>query len=177
MAELGASKRLTRRLLWLVVAQVLFLLAVAGSYYATGLWGKEIRLKTVPVDPRDILYGDYVRLSYEISSLKPELWKEPGSEPERGDVIYVVLKPDHGLYQPAAAYRSKPQTVDDEVVLKGRVDYSWNEAIAVKYGLEKYYVPEGTGQDLEKKASDMVVRVKVAPWGQAKISGLEQDDS
>lgn len=173
MAEWTAHQRRARKLFWLVAAQILFLLAVAGSYYAVDWWGKEIRLKTVPVDPRDILYGDYVTLGYEISRLKPEIWKESSGLPKRGDAIYVVLKENRELYEPVAAYGSKPETGNDEVVLKGRVDYSWNEEISVKYGLEKYYVPEGTGRELERKASDMVVRVKAAPWGQAKISGLE----
>lgn len=157
----------------LVLLQILFLCGIALSYYAVGWFGTEIKLKTVPVDPRDYLYGDYVTLSYDISRIKPELWHEKESLPNNGDAVYVLLKPVNGLYEPAGAYAAKPSTKPGEVVLKGVVQYSWNEAITVKYGLEKYYVPEGTGEELEKQASDMIVRVKVATWGQAKIEGLE----
>ena len=31
--------------------------------------GTDVRLKTLPVDPRDLLRGDYVILSYGISSI------------------------------------------------------------------------------------------------------------
>lgn len=46
-----------------------------------------------------------------------------------------------------------------------------DDAIAVKYGIEKYYVPENTGQALEEKADRLIVHLKVAPWGQAAIQG------
>lgn len=157
-----------------VVLQVLVLAGVAVSYYAVGWFGQEVKLRTVPVDPRDLLYGDYVTLSYDISRLDPSLWKETGKTAERGQPIYVVLKPgSDGYAVPVAAYGSRPALRAGEVALKGRVSYSWNDGIAVMYGLEKYYVPEGTGKPLEQKASRLAVRLKVAPWGQGKIEGLE----
>ncbi|MDF2815384.1 MAG: hypothetical protein K0Q81_1584 [Paenibacillus sp.] len=174
MRTIWNGMRRSRRLLLLVALQILFLLGLSGSYYAAGWWGDEIRLQTVPVDPRDLLYGDYVILNYEISSLKPELWKESGEKPDNGDVIYVALKPDNnGIYRPIGAYADKPEVNGDEVVLKGRVSYSWDEAITVKYGLERYYIPEGTGAELEKQTGDTIVQVKIAPWGQMRITGLE----
>ncbi|WP_246066788.1 GDYXXLXY domain-containing protein [Paenibacillus koleovorans] len=175
--EIPTGKKRNRRpglLLALVLAQMLFLLGLAGSYYAVGWWGKEIRLQTVPVDPRDLLYGDYVTLQYEISRLKPELWKGGGEQPEQGDVVYVVVKPGgNGVHSAAGIYGDKPSVGEGEAVLKGRVDYSWNEAIVVKYGLERYYIPEGTGKELEQRAGDLIVQVKVASWGQSRIVGLE----
>ncbi|MDF2671218.1 MAG: hypothetical protein K0R67_3524 [Paenibacillus sp.] len=166
--------RRSRRLLLLVALQTLFLLGLSGSYYAAGWWGEEIRLQTEPVDPRDLLYGDYVILNYEISSLKPELWKESGEKPDSGEVIYVVLKPDNeGIYRAIGAYADKPAVSGDEKIIKGKVSYSWDEAITVKYGLERYYVPEGTGGELEDKTKDTIVQVKIAPWGQMRITGLE----
>lgn len=164
----------SRLLLVLVLCQILFLLGLAGSYYATDWWGEEIRLQTKPVDPRDLLYGDYVTLSYEISQLDPSLWQD-AEQPKRGESIYVVLKPDTGgVYRPTAAYGDKPAVSAEEAVLKGRVNYSWDRAITVQYGLERFYVPEGTGQELEEAARDTIVRVKIAPWGQSRLIGLGQ---
>lgn len=157
----------------LVLLQILFLCVIAFSYYAVSWFGHEIKLKTVPVDPRDFLYGDYVTLSYDISRLKPELWQEQGKLPEEGEPVFVLLKPVNGLYEAQAAYRAKPSVKPGEAVLKGIVQYSWNEAVTVKYGLEKYYVPEGTGKKLEEQAGNMIVHVKVTSWGQAKIESLE----
>jgi uncharacterized membrane-anchored protein len=174
----GKERTINRRrqqLIVLVLLQLLFLCGVAGSYYAVGWFGQEIKVKTIPVDPRDLLYGDYVTLSYEMSQLKPELWKEQSPRPEPGSKVYVLMKPSsNGLYEAIGLYGSKPAIQTGEVVLRGMVDSSWNEAIRVRYGLEKYYVPEGAGRELEKQAGNLVVRVKVASWGQMKIDGLEK---
>ncbi|MCR8634138.1 MULTISPECIES: GDYXXLXY domain-containing protein [Paenibacillus] len=160
-------------LLWIVLLQVLFLGGIAGSYYAVDWFGEEIKLKTVPVDPRDMLYGDYVTLSYEVSQLSPALWKGEGELPKQGSRVFVQLKPENGLYVASGIYSDKPAAIPGEAVLKGRVSYSWNEMIRVEYGIEQYYVPEGTGKELEEKARNMIVAVKIASWGQAKIAGLE----
>jgi len=171
--------RTSSRRRWLAAVaglQVLFLLVLALSYYAVGWYGQELRLKTIPIDPRDVLYGDYVTLNYEISQLKTELWNKQteGDIPDSGTVIYVLLqKSNDNLYTAVRASRTKPKANDREVVLKGVVQYSWDESIRVKYGLERYYIPEGAGKELEKQARDMVVKVKLAPWGQVKIDGLE----
>lgn len=161
-----------------VLLQVVILIGIAISYYAIGWFGQEIKLKTVPVDPRDLLYGDYVTLSYDISRLEPALWKETAVAAERGNAIYVVLRTGaDGFSEPVGAYASKPAVQSGEIVLKGRITYVWNEDISVDYGLEKYYVPEGTGKALEDKQDRLAVRVKVAPWSQAKIEGLEDRTS
>jgi uncharacterized membrane-anchored protein len=164
--------------LWISVAgalQVLFLLGMALSYYAVGWYGQEIRLKTIPIDPKDYLYGDYVTLNYEVSQLKPELWNKQtdGELPQDGSVVYVLLRSDGGLYKAVQVSGSKPQAKADEAVLKGVVQSRWDDTLQIKYGIERYYIPEGTGKELEEKARDTVVKVKLAPWGQMKLEGLE----
>jgi len=163
----------------LVVAlQALFLLGLAGTSYAASWFGQEIKLRTIPVDPRDMLYGDYVILAYEMSRLSPNVWQSEGALPERGDPVYTVLAPSEngdGTYAPIAAYPRRIEPADGQVVVKGRVEYAWEEEIVVKYGLERYYVPEGTGRALERIASDMIVTVKLAPWSQAVLVGVEAD--
>jgi uncharacterized membrane-anchored protein len=169
------NKRRLQLLVILVLVQALFLCGIAGSYYAVGWFGHEIKIKTTPVDPRDLLYGDYVTLGYEISNLKSQMWKESGSKPDQGEQVYVALKPSaSGIYEAVGVYRNMPALLPSEqAVLKGRVTSSWDESIRIQYGLERYYVPEGTGKELEQAASNMIVRVKIAPWGQMRISGME----
>jgi uncharacterized membrane-anchored protein len=170
------KKRRITLLLVVVVFQLLFLGGIAASYYAVGWFGNEIKIKTVPVDPRDLLYGDYVTLSYEISNLAPQLWAESSEKPKQGDQVYVLLQPSKDqLYEAVGIYSKQPSVSSGQAVLKGTVDYSWDEMIHIKYGLERYYVPEGTGQVLEDQARNMIVRVKIAPWGQSRISGLEEN--
>jgi uncharacterized membrane-anchored protein len=164
-------------LITLIIIQILFLIGLATSYYAISWFGKEIRIQTEPVDPRDLLYGDYVILNYDISELSTSLWKGSGESPESGSRVYVVMQPKSSeadaVYDAAAVYGTKPSVTDDQVILRGRVDYSYDRRIGISYGIEKYYVPENTGKELEDYVGDMTVRISSAPWGQAVIEKLE----
>jgi len=155
----------------LVLAQALVLLGLAGSSYAAVRFGKEIRLQTVPVDPRDILYGDYVTLSYEISRLSPSIWRG-ASLPKEGEPIYVAVAPKGDVYEAIAAYPNRVAPPPEGALLKGLVELQWDKDIVVRYGLERYYVPEGTGLALEREAGTLIVVAKVAPWGRATLTDV-----
>ncbi|AZN40189.1 GDYXXLXY domain-containing protein [Paenibacillus albus] len=165
---------------WLIVLVAMQLLFLTGIvlYHYSALWvGKEIRLQTVPVDPRDQLYGDYVQLNYKINNADWSKWKAEGRKAERGDNVYVLLQETGtgGLYEMQGVYRSKPAHKSGEVVLRGRVQYTTDQTIRIHYGLEQYYVAENTGQSLEERArsGDLVIDVKAAPWGSVVIERIE----
>ena len=175
------KKHRTKLLIVLIVAQVLILTGIAISNYAIGWYGKEIRIETAPVDPRDPVYGDYVVLNYDISQIDMALWKETTAVPDEGKPVYVVLKPGTttkiaGVYEAVGVYAKKPSIQDNEVILKGRIQYRFNdEQIRIRYGLETYYVQEATGKELEDQAlvGQLVAKIKVAPWGRTVLEGLE----
>lgn len=156
----------------IVVLQVLFLFIMAGSYYAVDYVGEEIKLKTEPIDPRDLFYGDYVTLNYEISQLPLALWQGGAQEPEENQVIYVELAPSDGFYNAVNVHAQNKAIPAEHKMLKGQLQYSWDNQLRVRYGLERYYVPEGTGQDIEDNLDNMIVTVKITPWGQKKISDI-----
>ena len=54
--------------------------------------GMEVLLKTAPVDPRDLLRGDYVILSYDISSVPGESLVGPRPALSGWQVLSVRLK-------------------------------------------------------------------------------------
>ncbi|WP_309119074.1 GDYXXLXY domain-containing protein [Paenibacillus sp.] len=155
----------------LVLAQAIFLLGLAVSSYAAVWFGKEVRLQTVPVDPRDILYGDYVTLSYNISRLSPSLWRGEAL-PEEGDAIYVAVAPKGDVFAAVAAYPSRVAVPPEQALIKGLVTWQWEQEIVVRYGLERYYVPEGAGLALEERAADLIVVAKIAPWGRATLTDV-----
>lgn len=161
----------------IILAQVIFLIGITVSHYAIGWYGKEIRLQTVPIDPRDLMYGDYVVLNYDINEIDKSLWKGEINGYELNNNLYVVLKPDNqsknGTYEAVGLYDREPAKQADEVILKARYEYSSDSTIRVKYGLETYYVPENTGKKLEEQIGKMVTIVKVAPWGRAVIDEIE----
>ncbi|MDM5317807.1 GDYXXLXY domain-containing protein [Fictibacillus sp. b24] len=171
---------MTKKRGWMIAAllQVLFLVFIAGSYYSIDYFGKDIKIKTVPVDPRDILYGDYVTLRFEISRVPLSSYKGDFTELDRGERhAYVVLQPGkEGYYAVKKVYPEKPEVKDNEVVLTAKAEKIWGEnsidQIELTYGFERYYVQENTGKELEAQANDMDAIISVAPWGAHKIVEL-----
>ncbi|RAP75460.1 GDYXXLXY domain-containing protein [Paenibacillus montanisoli] len=171
----GMKKKRGFWLMLIVLLQLLFLGGIACFHYSA-LWvGKEITLRTVPVDPRDQLYGDYVQLNYEINTAPYSKWKGSGKEPNSGDAVYVLLTENgkDGDYEVAGVYDKKPSRSAGEVILKGRVQYTDNATMRIHYGLEQYYVEENSGKELGERAGNLLVHVKVAPWGSAVIERIE----
>src|SRR5690625_3745259 len=116
-----------KRVLWLLVlAQVLFLFGLAGSYYAIDVLGEVVVLEIDPVDPRDLFYGDYVFLNNEVSRLPRALLREENRTDERSYLynrpIYVQLehKTDDEVYEATRAYLDKSKVPPDALILRGQ---------------------------------------------------------
>jgi len=133
--------------------------------------GDEVVLEVLPVDPRDLLRGDYVRLEYNISSVPVALFEQLSQETGEfsSDEVYVrVRADDDGIWQPVAAGIGAPPGAargEDEVDLLGR---SWiyslehAEIIPVDYGIERFYLPEGEGRPIEENLRQREFRMVVA---------------
>lgn len=143
--------------------------------------GTMITLATEPVDPRDLLRGEYVRLGYGISSVGTD--KVTGNKPETTGLIdiYVTVKEgaDGRWNFASASWQKRTDIAAGDVQLHGRtLNHSYtvtNDVYAVQYGVERYYLPEGWGQTVEKMqgehALDAVIAVSKA--GDAQISALK----
>jgi uncharacterized membrane-anchored protein len=145
--------------------------------------GREVLLKVEPVDPRDLMRGDYVRLGYDISRIPTGLLVEPPkSKSTKGNVVYVRLRKGvDGFWQPAAANLDAPPSAapaPDEVDILGRAydgqSLEGDTTLRVDYGLERFYLPEGEGRAIER---DMNVRsfsvvVAVGSDGTPQIKAL-----
>ena len=157
---------------WLLVPVVLLQFAIVG-YQA---WSSEtiltqgtlVKLKLEPIDPRSLLQGDYVRLGYNISRLEAEL--------SPGETIRVVLRSGEGGIYTYSGYHeqngdwNRPYRQEPgDVVINGRV-YDVHE---VDYGIESYFVPEGTGRDVEEKAKYALVRI--GKNGDALLESLAEE--
>jgi uncharacterized membrane-anchored protein len=146
--------------------------------------GREVTLQTQPVDPRDLLRGDYVVLRYDISQLSAGALAGKTAE-TRNPVVFVKLAPNaNGLYE-AVSVSAEPVTVTaPEILIRGRVSYSCGstsrtfcDKLTIKYGLESYFVPEGEGKKLEQARNQQKLRVVAAvlPSGRAAIKRLLLD--
>ena len=130
-----------------VVVQLVVIVAIFSVNEHNLLTGKEIVLELYrPVDPRSLLQGDYIRLSYEISRLP--------DHPQAKSVHRILLAPDtQGIYRFRGFHDGGP-VGKDEVVINGRYDGG-----RFVYGIEHFYVQEETGLALEQAATHVLVVV------------------
>lgn len=138
-----------------VLLQLFALLYMAGVREAIIHTGKTVFLRTAPVDPNDPFRGDYVSLRYEISEVPLKKFK--GTLPsDIGAKYYTVLdKGEDNLFELNYCTSNKP--AGDEVFIKGRNEYRWfnpatQKYLPLKYGIEKYFVQQKKGLDIEKRA-------------------------
>ena len=146
--------------------------------------GREIVLKTEPMDPRDLFKGHYVRLNYEISRIPREKVKDlkPGMTVGSGEPIHVILAPgEDGFWHLARARLAPPENmVPGRVMLTGRLKWSvagtGTGTIPVIYGVERYYAARKRALEVERLGRDREVPlgiiVRVSPSGKAAIAGL-----
>ncbi|RTQ47105.1 hypothetical protein EJV47_19605 [Hymenobacter gummosus] len=171
-----APERRRRWVLLAVAAQVVFILLVAVAGYAVSHYGQRITLRTTAVDTGALTRGDYLSLNYDVSQLPRRLWRGD-AEPRRRRPVYVQLQPlPTGEYAAVAIYPAEPAALPaSHVVLRGWVANAWRQGLQLRYGLERYYVPENAGRLLARRArrEPLRVQISIAPWGQARITGVE----
>ena len=162
-----------KRLVFIIIA-IWFTIVVcwvARSEYA--LNGQEVLLRTVPVDPRDLVMGDYVILNYEIGQFAPKDYIQY----EANRVVYVALEIDkNNIATTKRIFFEKPK---DTLFIKGKMKECdtvvplLKSGKCIKYGIESYYVKEKEGRKLEENLSaGALVRVSIDEFGEAKVKGF-----
>ncbi len=140
---------------WLIVGRALLLAN-----------GAEVHLAVVPVDPRDLLRGDYVVLGYDISRLDNSTLAGD-DDFNWGDTVYVALVEEEGGAKATGIFHAPPKagkwirgTITDD---RTKPDCTGACAIySADYNIEKFFVPEGTGRELEKLRNGEHISVDVA---------------
>jgi uncharacterized membrane-anchored protein len=138
--------------------------------------GKVVLLEALRVDPRDLLRGDYVILNYKISDVALDLFSPAlTNAPAPGEAVYVTLEPRGQFHEVVLASTNRITPAEGQVVLKGHSRSWWSGAakktVHVEYGLERYYVREGTGNPQGK----ITVRAAVPDSGQGQIKEVFVD--
>ena len=166
------------KILILVLAlQAAWLLGMVATQEYGFVHGKAVLLETRPVDPRDILSGDYLMLRYKISDVPTNLFSPPVKRDlPYGTKIFVALAPGTNQFYVVtrASTNSLAPSSDAEVVLSGKCTYAWwnaTNSIHVGYGIERYYVAEGTGNPQGK----LTARAVVPASGCAKLQQVFLD--
>ena len=110
-----------------IALQAIVMAAMVASA-AMPLWtGAEVRVATLPVDPRSMFRGNYARLNYDFSTL-PEDALDGVREFRAGEVVYVSLESgEDGLHRYAGASLERPA---EGVFLRGRISVGGRRTVS-----------------------------------------------
>jgi len=168
----------------LAALQVAVLAGMIALHAAPLMFGETIRLKVEPVDPRDLMRGDYVILSYDISRVPPDgiegipdakvtsrrYWDRDQWMEER--TVYVTLEPDAD----GKLWRGVKTSVNPPAsgkFIRGKYVRRWGTP-RIQFGIEAFYVQEGAGKKLEqaRNARHLVAEVALLSSGKATLREL-----
>jgi len=169
-----------------VIVAMILQVAVLGFMAGEREWvvrtGRTVFLRTAPVDPRDVMRGDYVRLNYEMSRVPRSLCRgvlavtnAPGENTPRDLKVYALLREDEGGVVELTALSD--ELPHDGLFVRGRTDRTWDGRVAVRYGLEAYFMEQGKGLELEQSRLrdgiqvPLEMEVAVGPRGLAVLKG------
>lgn len=178
-----SGKKLVLAAAVLAIAQIAFLSWMIAGRAAILRNGQEVLLKVEPIDPRDLLRGDYVRLGYEIRNVPVKLVANaPAGEFLTGaGPIFVRLGKDlDGYWRARSASLGEPQGQPPagEVDIRGMVSGGWRlgpeASFSADYGIDRFYVPEGEGRAIETDMRERPfgILAAVASDGTAQIKAL-----
>ncbi|MDR3619673.1 MAG: GDYXXLXY domain-containing protein [Paludisphaera borealis] len=186
--EPGLWRRLAAREPALVVAAAVFQLAILG-WMIGGMMlmfrdSRVVLLQVVPVDPRDLMRGDYVILSYPFSRVPSHgIMGLPGPSKvdeletwQRGSPVFVTLIPEaDGVHYRGGLVNSEPPP-PGTVYIQGTIQ----NAARIEFGIESFYVQEGQGKAYEEavKQNQLWAEVALTPngWGTVRGLRIEGDD-
>ncbi len=168
----------------LALVQIIFLGWMIVDRAAVLRDGREVLLKVEPVDPRDLLRGDYVILSYGISRIPLSMIADIDELDEelamRTTIVVRLRKAQDGYWEAVNAWVRPPPTPAgaDEVDIEGQIPalnrVHMQGEVRVTYGIERFYLPEGEGRAIERDMGTrpFAVRVAVSNAGKSQVKAL-----
>lgn len=153
----GTSFVDTKKKMLLLTISLQIAIVLSLSFYHENILnkGEEIKLELQPLDPRSLIQGDYVDLSYGISNIEVEGL-------HRKEKVEILLRMnENGVYQYADNYKHDGKwkkiykQEKNDVIINGR----YNGYDGIYYGIENFFIPEGTGEEIEEKAKFALVKV------------------
>ncbi len=182
-----SGRRLIAAALLVALAQIGFLGWIIAGRAAILRDGREVLLKVEPVDPRDLLRGDYINLGYEISDVPVRLIADiapDGTTSADGRITVRLKKDPDGYWRPVAAWFGKvPAPAEaDEADISGRVSAGRTldpgGTLSVDYGIGRFYLPEGEGMAIpnDMRVRPFGIRAALAKDGTAQIKALVDGD-
>ena len=157
------------------VFQLVILSGLSGKGLVPRITSDRVRFQVFPVDPRDMMRGEYITLGYEFSRLPEDVelideriksYKTKTNFNQKSIDVYVTLKFNlkEDIYK-GIFFGSTPPTKGR--YLRGKL----NSNNRIEFGIEAFYLQEGKGQIYEKaiREKKLVAEVYLAPDGSAQM--------
>ena len=157
------------------VFQLVILSGLSGKGLVPRITSDRVRFEVIPVDPRDMMRGEYITLGYEFSRLPEDVelideriksYKTKTNFNQKSIDVYVTLKFNlkEDIYK-GIFFGSTPPTKGR--YLRGKL----NSNNRIEFGIEAFYLQEGKGQIYEKaiREKKLVAEVYLAPDGSAQM--------
>ena len=169
-----------------IALQVVIVFAIIIFKLSVLTGGTDVLLKIAPVDPRDLLRGDYATFQYDISNFDSYYVSE--QQIKNGDTVYVVLRQSGKYWIAQSVQKNKP--TGSELFIRGKVESGGLESqidplvyqrfggsrFHVVYGVEQYFIPEGKGRNFSFWNKEAAARVAVDDNGNAALKQIYVDD-
>lgn len=169
-----------------IVLQIVIIFTIIIFKLSILTGGTDVLLKIEPVDPRDLLRGDYATFQYSISNL--DSYYSRGQQIKNGDTVYVVLRQTGKYWMAQNIQKNKP--IGRELFIKGKVESGGSESQTDKfsyqrfsgsrfhivYGIEQYFIPEGAGSNFSFWNKEAAARVAIDENGNPIIKQIYIDD-
>ncbi|MCV0426942.1 MAG: GDYXXLXY domain-containing protein [Roseibium sp.] len=127
--------------------------------------GTVVPMELVPVDPRDLLRGDYVIINLAIARISTDV---PGTDSaEIGERIFVGLRSEgKGPAKPVVVARDRKDA--GRLAIEGTVNRITGDFVQVDYGIDAFFLPEGEGRFIEDlDTSRVMLEVAIDEEGQS----------
>ena len=157
------------------VFQLVILSGLSGKGLVPRITSDRVRFEVIPVDPRDMMRGEYITLGYEFSRLPEDVelideriksYKTKTNFNQKSIDVYVTLKFNlkDDIYK-GIFFGSTPPTKGR--YLRGKL----NSNNRIAFGIEAFYLQEGKGQIYEQaiREKKLVAEVYLAPDGSAQM--------
>ena len=175
------QSKVKKVLILVVFIQFLVLIGMYINSVIPLYFGSQIKVKTLPVDPRSLFRGHYVRLPYEFSRIKSESINDLGDKDLRnGDYLYISLKQDKdGLHTMSQVNINKPSK---GIFIRGRIQNKYyrknRDEYRVKYNIEAFFAPKDKALEIEKKLRRGGIAVlMVMKNGKVALKAIESNKS
>ncbi|MCY2941865.1 MAG: GDYXXLXY domain-containing protein [Planctomycetota bacterium] len=165
------------------VFQLVILSGLSGKGLVPRITSDRVRFEVIPVDPRDMMRGEYIILGYEFSRLPEDVallderiksYKTDTNFKQKSIDVYVTLKFNlkEDVYK-GIFFGSTPPTKGR--YLRGKL----NPNNRIEFGIEAFYLQEGKGRIYEQAIIEkkLVAEVYLSPDGSAQMKQVHIIDN